>query len=34
MGPAGYRVPDFVRAGGVMTVLFLVVSMLMFTLLY
>ena len=27
MGPAGYRVPDFIRAGGVMTVLFLVVMM-------
>ena len=25
MGPAGYRVPDFMRAGGVMTVLFLAV---------
>lgn len=29
MGPAGYRVPDFLRAGGIMTVLFLVVMMLM-----
>ena len=27
MGPAGYRVMDFVRSGGVMTVLFLIVSM-------
>ncbi len=27
MGPAGYRVVDFVRTGGVMTVLFLVVSL-------
>ena len=27
MGPAGYRVADFVRAGGIMTVLFLVVSL-------
>ena len=27
MGPGGYRVADFVRAGGVMTILFLVVSM-------
>jgi di/tricarboxylate transporter len=26
MGPAGYRVPDFMRAGGIMTILFLVVS--------
>lgn len=25
MGPAGYRVPDFIRAGGIMTLLFLVV---------
>lgn len=25
MGPAGYRVPDFMKAGGVMTILFLVV---------
>ncbi len=29
MGPAGYRVPDFIRAGGVMTILFLVVMMVM-----
>ncbi len=29
MGPAGYRVPDFMKAGGVMTILFLVVMMLM-----
>lgn len=27
MGPAGYRVPDFLRAGGIMTVLFLVVML-------
>jgi len=27
MGPAGYRVIDFVRSGGIMTVLFLIVSM-------
>jgi di/tricarboxylate transporter len=26
MGPAGYRVPDFMRAGGVMTALFLAVT--------
>ncbi|MGB0846849.1 MAG: SLC13 family permease [Thiolinea sp.] len=25
MGPAGYRVPDFMRAGGIMTLLFLVI---------
>ena len=34
MGPAGYRVPDFMRAGGVMTVLFLVVMIGMMNLLF
>ena len=34
MGPAGYRVPDFLRAGGVMTILFLVVMILMMTLVF
>lgn len=34
MGPAGYKVADFVRSGGVMTALFLVVSMLVLNLLY
>jgi len=34
MGPAGYRVADFMRAGGIMTVLFLVVMMLMLNLIY
>ena len=34
MGPAGYKVMDFVRSGGVMTVLFLIVSMLMLNMLY
>ena len=34
MGPAGYKVMDFVRSGGVMTVLFLVVSLLMLNLIY
>jgi di/tricarboxylate transporter len=29
MGPGGYRVPDFMRAGGIMTVLFLVVALAM-----
>ncbi|MDH5360802.1 MAG: SLC13 family permease [Gammaproteobacteria bacterium] len=29
MGPGGYRVPDFMKAGGIMTVLFLVVMMVM-----
>ncbi len=32
MGPAGYRVPDFMKAGGVMTVLFLIVMMFMMNL--
>ena len=27
MGPAGYRVIDFVKSGGIMTILFLIVSM-------
>ena len=34
MGPAGYRVPDFMRAGGVMTLLFLVVMIGMMNLLF
>ena len=34
MGPAGYRVIDFVRTGGIMTVLFLVVSILMVNLVF
>ena len=34
MGPGGYRVPDFMRAGGIMTVLFLVVTMIMMNLFY
>lgn len=34
MGPAGYRVADFMRAGGIMTVLFLVVMMVMLNLIY
>ncbi|WP_421703775.1 SLC13 family permease [Aliiroseovarius sp.] len=34
MGPAGYQVKDFVRAGGVMTVLFLVVSITMLNLVF
>ena len=34
MGPAGYRVADFMRAGGIMTVLFLVVMMLMLSLVF
>ncbi len=34
MGPAGYRVADFMRAGGIMTVLFLVVMMVMMNLVF
>jgi len=34
MGPGGYRVPDFMRAGGVMTILFLIVMMLMMNLIF
>jgi di/tricarboxylate transporter len=34
MGPAGYRVADFIRAGGIMTLLFILVMMLMLGLFY
>lgn len=34
MGPAGYKVADFVRAGGIMTVLFLVISQTVMNLFY
>ena len=34
MGPGGYRVADFMKAGGIMTVLFLVVMMLMMGLVF
>ncbi len=34
MGPGGYRVPDFIRAGGIMTILFLVVSMVMMNIIF
>lgn len=34
MGPAGYRVVDFMRAGGIMTILFLVVMMVMMNLVF
>ncbi len=34
MGPGGYRVPDFIRAGTVMTVLFLIVMILMLNFIY
>jgi di/tricarboxylate transporter len=34
MGPAGYKVADFVKSGGLMTILFLVVSLIMLNLVY
>jgi len=34
MGPAGYRVTDFMKAGGIMTVLFLIVMMTMMNLVF
>lgn len=34
MGPAGYRVADFMRAGGIMTVLFLVVMLIMMNIIF
>ncbi len=34
MGPAGYSVPDFMKAGGIMTILFLVVMILMMNLVF
>jgi len=34
MGPAGYRVADFLKAGGIMTLLFLVVMLLMMNLVF
>ncbi|HFQ13744.1 MAG TPA: SLC13 family permease, partial [Gammaproteobacteria bacterium] len=34
MGPGGYRVTDFMKAGGIMTVLFLVVMMLAMSLVF
>jgi len=34
MGPAGYRVPDFLRAGSIMTVLFLTVMMIAMNLVF
>jgi len=34
MGPAGYRVTDFIRAGGIMAVLFLAVSLTVLNLAY
>ncbi|MBX2883391.1 MAG: SLC13 family permease [Granulosicoccus sp.] len=34
MGPGGYKVSDFMRAGGIMTILFLVVSLLMLNIVF
>ena len=34
MGPGGYRVPDFIRAGSVMTILFLIVMIIMMNLIF
>ena len=34
MGPAGYRVPDFMKAGSMMTILFLVVMITMMNLIF
>jgi len=34
MGPGGYRVPDFLKAGSIMTILFLIVSMTVMNLIY
>ena len=34
MGPGGYRVVDFMRSGGIMTILFLLVSMTMMNLIF
>ncbi len=34
MGPGGYRVPDFMKAGGIMTVLFLLVSITMMNIIF
>jgi len=34
MGPGGYRVTDFMKAGGIMTILFLIVMMLMMNLVF
>ena len=34
MGPGGYRVPDFLRAGGIMTGLFLIVMLVMMNVIF
>jgi di/tricarboxylate transporter len=34
VGPGGYRVKDFLKAGGIMTVIFLTVTLVMLNLIY
>ena len=34
MGPGGYKVADFMRAGGIMTILFLIVSLIMLNIIF
>ena len=34
MGPGGYKVPDFMKAGGIMTLLFLIVSLIMLNIIF
>jgi di/tricarboxylate transporter len=34
MGPGGYRVPDFIKAGSIMTILFLIVMITMMNLIF
>jgi len=34
MGPGGYRVPDYMKAGGIMTILFIIVLMVMMNVIY
>jgi len=34
MGPGGYRVPDFMKAGGIMTILFLIISVTMLNIVF
>jgi di/tricarboxylate transporter len=34
MGPGGYHVKDFLKAGGIMTVLFLVVTLVTLNIIY
>jgi di/tricarboxylate transporter len=34
MGPGGYQVKDFMKAGGIMTVIFLIVSLVMLNIVF